>query len=343
MNPKWHDFLANHGAHLEGGQVRDFGNAKAALDAAASGAVMAPLTQFGLIRAAGEDAATFLHNLLTNDVRNLNRARAARCGFCTPKGRLLADFLLWREEQDYLLQLSADIAPALSKKLGMYVLRSKVKLTSADDDTVLLGLAGETAGVALKAAGLDAPAAVMEVAPCDGGALIRVGERRFQAALRVDAAIRLWEHLAASAMPVGAPVWRWLDIAAGIPHITALTQEEFVPQAVNLDLIGGISFTKGCYPGQEIVARTKYLGKIKRRAYRVHIEGDTPLPGADLIGADLPGQSCGKIIEAAPSQAGGCEALVSMLAASAQPGNVRLGAADGPPLSFLPLPYELIE
>ncbi|MDR2239939.1 MAG: folate-binding protein [Zoogloeaceae bacterium] len=341
MNPDWRDFLASRGGHFHEDQIDGFGgDAQAAFAAADSGAALVPLTQFGLIRATGEDAAVFLHNLLSNDVRGLNPDRAGRCGFCTPKGRLLADFLVWREGNDYLLQLSADIQPALLKKLGMYVLRSKVKLTDGGGDTVLLGLAGAAAEAALTAAGLAAPAAVMEVAHCADGALIRLGERRFQAALRPEAAMRLWQPLSAHATPAGAAVWRWLDIAAGIPHITAPTQEEFVPQMANLDLIGGISFTKGCYPGQEVVARTKYLGKVKRRTYRVGIEGDCPPPGADLFSADLPGQSCGKIIEAAPCP-NGCEALASMLMSSADTGDVRLSGPDGPRLSFLPLPYAL--
>lgn len=341
MNSNWQNFLASRGARIEAGQVSDFGNALAELDAAASGTVLAPLTHFGLIRATGEEAATFLHNLLSNDVQHLGRNRAERCGFCSPKGRLLADFLLWRNEHDYLLQLSADIQPALLKRLGMYVLRSKVKLANAGDDIVLLGLSGPGAAATLKAAGLDLPEAPMDVSHVPGGEVIRLDEQRYQLALGTEAAARLWERLAEQATPVGTPSWRWLEVAAGIPHITALTQEEFVPQMANLELIGGVSFTKGCYPGQEVVARTKYLGKVKRRTYRARIEADCPQPGTDLFGADLPNQSCGKVIEAAPSPAGGCEVLASMLMSSAETGNVRVGSADGSRLSFLALPYAL--
>ena len=315
MNPNWQNFISTRGARLEAGQIRDFGNAQAELKAAAAGTVQAPLSQFGLIRATGEDAATILHNLLSNDVQHLARNRAERCGFCSPKGRLLADFLIWREDHDYLLQLSADIQPALLKKLGMYVLRSKVKLTNAGDDIVLLGLSGEGTAAVLKAASLDFPA----------------DERRCQLALRPDAAAGIWSQLAAQATPVGMAAWRWLEIAAGIPHITASTQEEFVPQMANLELIGGVSFTKGCYPGQEVVARTKYLGKVKRRAYRAHVPGECPAPGTDLFSTDLPDQSCGKVIEAAPSPDGGCEMLASML----------MGSASGPRLEFRALPYAL--
>jgi hypothetical protein len=341
MTPNWQNHLASRGARFEAEQVRDFGDAQVELRAASSGTVMAPLSQFGLIKATGEDAATFLHNLLSNDVQHLGRGRAERCGFCSPKGRLLADFLIWREDHDYYLQLAADIQPALVKKLGMYVLRSKVKLSDANNDIVLLGIAGSEAAVAIKALGADVPPAPLDVSHFAEGSAIRLEEHRFQLAIGADAAVRVWEQLAGLAKPVGTPAWRWLEIVAGIPHITSLTQEEFVPQMANLELIGGVSFTKGCYPGQEVVARTKYLGKVKRRTYHAHIDSGCPLPGTDLFSPDLPAQSCGKVIEAAPSPVGGCEFLASMLITSAEAGDVRVGSADGPRLSFLSLPYAL--
>ena len=341
MNTTWKDFLASRGARFEADDIGDFGDAPAELKAAESATVLAPLTQFGLIRASGEDAAGFLHNLFSNDVQHLGQDRAERCGFCSPKGRLLADFLVWREGHDYLLQLSADIQPAILKKLGMYVLRSKVKLTDAGDDIVLLGMAGSGTATALKALGMEIPATPMDTVHFDAGTAIRLDERRCQLAVRQEAAAEVWEKLAAHLRPVGIPVWCWLEIEAGIPHITLPTQEAFVPQMANLELLGGVSFTKGCYPGQEVVARTKYLGKVKRRTYRAHIDGGCPLPGTDLYSPDLPDQSCGKVIASAPSPAGGCEILASMLMASAEAGEVRVAAADGLRLSFRSLPYPL--
>lgn len=337
----WQNFLGERGARLEAGQPQNFGDAQAELQAAASATVVAPLALFALIRASGEDAATFLHNLLSNDVQHLARNRAERCGFCNPKGRLLADFLIWRDDRDILLQLSADIQPAMLKKLGMYVLRSKVKLSDASDEIILLGISGGEAAAALESIGAEPPAAALDVTHFAGGTAIRLDERRFQLVLRSESAERVWGQLSAQARPVGVPAWRWLEIVAGIPHITAPTQEEFVPQMANLELIGGVSFTKGCYPGQEVVARTKYLGKVKRRTYRARLEGECPASGTDLFGADLPDQSCGKIVEAAPAPAGGCEVLASMLMSSAEGGEVRVGSAVGPRLTFLALPYPL--
>ncbi len=337
----WQNFLASVGARLEAGEACDFGDAQAELKTAAADTVLAPLTQFGVIRATGEDAASFLHNLFSNDVQHLGRERAERCGFCSPKGRLLADFLIWREGQDYLLQLSSDIQPGMLKKLGMYVLRSKVKLSDANSDIVLLGVAGTGAAAALKALGTGIPSSQYDVLRFEEGTAIRLDEHRIQLAVHANAAVPVWNKLASLASPVGTPAWRWLEIAAGVPHITLATQEEFVPQMANLELIGGVSFTKGCYPGQEIVARTKYLGKVKRRTYRAHLEGDCPPAGTDLFSPDLPEQSCGKVIEAAPSPAGGCELLASMLMSSAAADDVHVGNTDGPRLTFLALPYAL--
>ncbi|MCC6659030.1 MAG: folate-binding protein YgfZ [Rhodocyclaceae bacterium] len=341
MNIQWQDFLAAQGAHIDSAEACGFGDVTAELQAAATGTVLAPLTSFRLIRASGEEAAGFLHNLLSNDVQHLGRDRAQRCGFCSPKGRLLADFLIWRDSQGYLLQLSADIQPAILKKLGMYVLRSKVKLCDAGNELIPIGIAGDEAAAVLRSAELVVPAAAFDVSHVPGGALVKLDDSRFQLALEPDAAIRLWERLAARARPVGTTAWRWLEIGAGIPHITQPTQEEFVPQMANLDLIGGVSFTKGCYPGQEVVARTKYLGKVKRRTYRAHLDGSCPSPGTDLYSPDLPDQSCGKVVAAAPSPGGGCELLASMLMSSAEGGEVRAGNATGARLAFLPLPYAL--
>lgn len=342
MNPDWLSFLAAQGARIDANETHDFGDALAELQACRSDTVISPLTQYGLIRASGEDAATYLHNLLSNDIQHLGPQHAMRASFCSPKGRMMADFLIWREGADYLLQLAADIQPAILKKLGMYVLRSKVKLSDAGSDWVLFGLSGSGLPAALRALDASPPSVACDLARFEAGTVIRLDDSRCQLAVRGDKAIQVWAKLlSTSVRPVGSPAWRWLEIAAGIPHVTLPTQEEFVPQMANFDLIGGVSFSKGCYPGQEVVARTKYLGKVKRRTYRAHIDGMCPAPGTDLYSPDLPGQSCGKVIAAAPSPEGGCDLLASMLMSSADGGEVRAGAADGPRLAFLPLPYAL--
>lgn len=342
MNQAWQNFLESRGARMESGEPAHFADPQGELAAAQGGTVLAPLAHFGLIRCGGEDAANFLHNLFTNDVNHLLDGMAELNGFCSAKGRMLADFLMWRDGHDYFLRLSADIQPAIQKKLGMYVLRSKVKLDDAGSEFVLLGVAGREADSAVRSVADKVPMEPLRVERFGQGCIIRLDAQRFELAVRSEAAETIWAKLSAAARPVGTGVWRWLDIAAGMPHITAPTQEEFVPQMVNFEQIGGVSFTKGCYPGQEVVARTKYLGKIKRRMYRIHVPGDAcPAAGTDLFSADLSDQSCGKVLNAAAAPEGGCEALASLIMASAEAGEVRLGAADGPKIECRSLPYAL--
>jgi folate-binding protein YgfZ len=342
MNQAWQNFLEGRGARMQTGEPAHFGDPQGELAATQSGTILAPLAHFGLIRCSGEDAPNFLHNLLTNDVNHLQDGQAELNGFCSAKGRMLADFLMWRDGHDYFLRLSTDIQPAIQKKLGMYVLCLKVKLADAGSEFVLLGVAGREADSAVRAVANEVPAEPLRVERFGEGCLIRIDAQRFVLAVRNEAAEALWAKLSAAARPVGTDAWRWLDITTGISHITAPTQEEFVPQMVNFDLIGGVSFTKGCYPGQEVVARTKYLGRIKRRMYRIHVPGVAcPQAGTDLFSADLPDQSCGKVVNAAAAPGGGCEALAVLIMASAVAGEVRLGAVDGPKVELRSLPYAM--
>jgi len=282
------------------------------------------LTDQGLIRASGEEAASFLHNLLTNDIAHLADGQARHAGLCTPKGRLIASFLIWKENTDYLLMVSADILPAILKKLSMYVLRSKVKLTDASAERTLLGVIGGNLG----------PAAAMTTAPLAGGAAIRLDDER-----------------SVLALPAGQPRpelppagrledWHLAEIRAGIPRIVAATQEAFTPQMVNYELpaVGGVSFQKGCYPGQEIVARTQYLGKVKRRMFRVKLDDEFP-PGADVFTREAGDQHCGAVVLTAPSTNGGYESLLVVQSSGAEEDAIHVGAPGGAHARLLPLPY----
>jgi len=155
-------------------------------------------------------------------------------------------------------------------------------------------------------------------------------------------AAAVWQVLCESATPVGAPVWDWLRINAGIPMIVAATQEQFVPQMVNLEVIGGVSFQKGCYPGQEIVARSQYLGKLKRRMFLAHVEAPAA-PADNLYSADIEGQATGTVVNAAPAPTGGFDVLAVAQVESANTQTLHLKAADGAELRLKPLPYALPE
>lgn len=336
MNSEFRTALERDGARISDDFSADFGEA-AAED---GGTFAVPLTHLGLIRAAGEDAASFLHNLLTNDVKKLSKDTAQFAGLCTAKGRLLANFILWRDDHGYLLAVSRDVLGSVVRKLSMYVLRSKVKVTDASAETVLIGLSGSQADEALAKANLEPPGTVMGMSSAGASCAIRVAANAFVLAIPGEQAAQLWTALRAVARAAGTSAWNRLQIRSGLPLITANTQEEFVPQMTNLELIGGISFQKGCYPGQEIVARTQYLGRLKRRMYLAHVQGGAePREGAPLYSPDLPDQSCGTVVNVAPAPEGGHDILAVVQLSSAEAGDVHLGSKDGPKLSFRPLPY----
>jgi folate-binding protein YgfZ len=328
------DFLESLGDKNEGiGVLRD------QLIAARDAAVLVPLADLGLIRASGEEAAGFLHNLLSNDIKSLETDTVRLAGFCTAKGRLLATPLVWRDGSDFLLLLSADLLPAILKKLSMYVLRSKVKLSDASNERVVLGLAGPNAAAVILEFGLAVPDE-LKLTSFAAGQVFGLGGSRYVLILDPNEASAVWNQLALRATAARLAAWHWREIAAGVPRIVAATQEAFVPQMVNLELVGGVSFTKGCYPGQEIVARTHYLGKVKRRMYRAKVGLDAAA-GTALFSAAAGDQSCGALVQVAPSPDGEYECLAVIQSPSAEAGDVRVGSADGPPLHLLFLPYAL--
>jgi folate-binding protein YgfZ len=343
MITAWQDFLTQQGARIAEGRVLDFGNPAAELTAAQSGTVMADLSQLGLLAFSGEDTTEFLQNQFTNDVRGLHADGAAWNGYCSAKGRMLANFLMWKNGADTCLQMSGDIREAVLKRLKMFILRSKVSARDATDESVRLVLAGPQAATALAEAGLALPDAAMKTAGNEQGLTVRIGADKFVLAIAPEKASSVWAVLAKHATPVGTAVWDWLRLANGIPMITAATQEEFVPQMVNWEVLGGVSFQKGCYPGQEIVARTQYLGKLKRRMYLAHVDGnDAPTAGDNLYTPDMEGQSSGMVVNAAPAPDGGFDLLaVAQIESVAANQPIHWKAVDGPVLSLKAQPYVL--
>lgn len=303
-----------------------------------------PLPQFGVIDVAGDDAATFLHSQLTNDIEHLDAASARLSGYCSPKGRLLGSFLAWRAGHGVRLLVSKDVQPAVQKRLSMFVLRAKAKLTDASDTLAVVGFAGDVRDV-LSGIFDALPDGVHVKVDGPAGTLIRVpdaaGRKRY---LWIGPRAEVDARVAAlgGTLPVVSPaVWDWLDVRAGEPRITQPAVEQFVPQMVNFDVIGAVNFRKGCYPGQEIVARSQYRGTIKRRTALAHVAGetDTVHAGDELFHSDDPGQPCGMIVNAAAAPAGGIDALVEIKLAALDNGTVHLGSADGPVLAFDALPY----
>jgi folate-binding protein YgfZ len=295
------------------------------------------LDDCAVLRASGADAASFLHSQLTADIAGLDGGQAQLAGYCSAKGRLLASFVVLRPAPDELLLLcDRSVAASTLKRLSMFVLRARCKLADASAEWRLHGLAGLDPA----AFGLPAPGAAWRCAHEDGCWLIRLpdaaGVRRHWL---LESAARP-SRIAPDAAALTAAQWQWLWVQSGVPVITAATAEQFVPQMVNFEAVGGVNFKKGCYPGQEVVARSQYRGTLKRRMFLVH--GDEPLAAGDEIyHATDPTQPAGMIVLAAPSPQGGVDALAELKLAATQGASLHAKSPDGPVLALGTLPYAL--
>lgn len=343
MQNEWFEAVKQAGAVFDGNRVLHFGDAAAERRAAVSSDVVAPLTDLGYVSASGADTEKFLQGQFTNDVRQVTASHSQLSSYCTPKGRMLTLFRVVKRGDDYLMQMPAPLLPAFHKRLSMFILMSKVKLEDATPRVATLGLSGPRAEEILQGLGQTVPAEIDGVFTQNNITVVRLPGtvHRFQIIGELSAIQLLWQTLAGKVKPIGEPAWELLDIYAGIPNVYTETVEAFVPQMVNLHLINGVSFTKGCYTGQEVVARMQYLGKLKRRLFRAHIESDTvPLPGTELFSTTSEsGQGAGKVVLAQPAAEGGVDLLAVVQIGCAEEDNVNLIDAQGPKLQFLPLPY----
>jgi folate-binding protein YgfZ len=291
---------------------------------------VAPLPHLGVIRAQGEEAARFLQGQLTQDFVLLGAGEARLAAFCTAKGRMLASFIgLPRGKDEILLVCSRDVLAATLKRLSMFVLRAKVKLSDASADHVLHGLAGEASQPA---------AAPWTLAESGGGARVQL--------YPADGTPRaLWVGAAGTPAPAGTPLstalWHWGEVRSGVATITAPIVEAFVPQMLNYESVGGVNFKKGCYPGQEVVARSQFRGTLKRRAFIAHCEAELTA-GQEVFQSSDPGQPAGLVAQAAQAPGGGWDAIVSLQLSAAETGDLHAGRADGPKLELLALPYPLL-
>ena len=298
---------------------------------------MAELTHLGVIRAAGEDAASFLQGQLTQDVLGLSLSEARLAAFCNAKGRMQASFIVFkRSDQEILLLCSRDILPATLKRLSMFVMRAKARLMDASDEFRLLGLVG--IATELIAACVRPAWAKVDI---DTASIVFLPSSAGQARA-------LWCAPVAEPVPalprLDINIWHWLAVQSGIAMISQPIFEAFVPQMLNYESVGGVNFKKGCYPGQEIVARSQFRGTLKRRAYLAHTEGE-PTVGQEVFIATDVDQPCGLVAACAENPAGGFDAIVSMQTAAAaeDAGALTLGSASGPTLQLLRLPYKLLE
>ena len=294
---------------------------------------VSPLPHLGVIRVAGEEAARFLHNQLTQDFSLMGEQEARLAAFCTAKGRMLASFIgIKRGPDEVLLVTSADVLAATLKRLSMFVLRAKARLSDASSEFSLAGLAG-SAATAL------APSAQPWSAH-------RAGEATVVRLYPADGQPRaLWLAPAGTPLPEGPALahgtWLWGEVRSAVATVTVPVVEAFVPQMLNFESVGGVNFKKGCYPGQEVVARSQFRGTLKRRAALAHLDAAAQA-GQEVFHSADPGQPCGLVVQAAAAPQGGWDTIVSLQVSAMEGGALTLGGPDGPMLALQPLPYPLL-
>ncbi len=329
----WPDFLRAQGAAdvPSGPDALSF-----AMPAASGTGFLCALTHFGVIAASGDDAPAFLHNQLTNDVEHLDEREVRLAGYCSPKGRLLATMLVWRSGERILMAMPRELLAATLKRLQMFVLRSKVKLVDASEEIALIGGANQG----------EQTVKPWQRSDRNDGAWWRMpdaaGLGRWIWAGTVSAATSFWQQQASGLPPAPAALWRWSEIMAGLPQVIEATREQFVPQMINFELVGGVNFRKGCYPGQEIVARSQYLGKLKRRTLLAMTDDASAAAGIEVFAEADPDQPCGMIVNAERGPDGRIACLVELKMELAE-SVVHIGSTNGTPLVFTALPYELAD
>ena len=327
MNPDWKAFLSKtEFAELTDNQTQQ--------------EMLFDLSGRGIIKVTGDDAESFLQNQLTNDVRNVTETTHQASAWCSPKGRIIANFQIFKREDSYFLIVSADLIDHVIKKLSMYVMMSKVTLEDATDSLVHFGYAGDLQNLLS-----NAPSASSEAIQLGELSVLKLAgdQPRFEIFSgfnnNLDEAKQLWDQCKAQATPVTKNGWDYLNISAGTPEISEASSEAWIPQMVNYIAIGGVDFKKGCYPGQEVVARLNYLGKTKRRMYRLLLDtGQLPAIG-DAISNDSD-KEAGKILNAAINPDGKVEALAIMKISEADTA-LHLSDKTDTNISLLELPYSV--
>lgn len=336
MNQDWKAFLIENGAVFNNDEIMSFGNPEAEMQISAQDALLSNPTDRAFIEVKGEDAESFLQNQLTNDIRNVSETHHQASAWCSPKGRIIANFRIFKRGDAFYLSLSADLLEHVMKKLRMYVMMSKVTITDVSDSMVHFTFAGESVDIHLKQIlGIDVAAG--ESVLHQSLSILRFPgtPARYDIYGDLEDAKALWLQCKEHATTVSGMGSRYLNIISGIPEICAASSEDWIPQMVNYIDIGGVDFKKGCYPGQEVVARLNYLGKTKRRMYHIQID-TSELPE---VGATIKSEAeadAGKILNAVINADGKTEALAILKIAEA---NSALTIENGAALTLLDLPY----
>ena len=304
----------------------------------ADSAFFCTLSHEGVLAVIGNDASKFLQGQLTCNLNYLSETRSSLGARCTQKGRMQSSFRIVLEPEGCLLAMARELVEPQLADLKKYAVFSKSKLTDDSANWVRFGL--HQADAALQSLGIILPAETDSVARANGLIAIRVTEGRAELWARAEQGESLKQHLSAHLTESDLNQWLLGQVRAGIGQVMAQTRELFIPQMINLQAVGGVSFKKGCYTGQEIVARMQYLGKLKRHLYRLSLQGtELPEPGTPLF-APTHSSAVGEVVIAARSEQG-IELLAVLQAEAAQAGDIHVTSLQGPSLTLLDLPYQL--
>jgi folate-binding protein YgfZ len=343
MNQQWKQFLESQSAVVGESDTVSFDNGQNLSDCA-----LFDLSHLRFIQVSGDDAEAFLQGQFTNDIRQVSAEHHQMSGYCTPQGRMLANFRIFSHNDAYILQLPKDTYEALLKRLTMFILRSQVTLEDVSDQLIVIGLAGKCSQELLASMFDSLPQTSGDAIQHSGVTILSLPgpTPKFELIGSPDAMKALWPKLADKANATNPELWSLLDIRSGIPTIYSGTVESFVPQMTNMQLVDGVNFDKGCYVGQEVVARMKYLGSLKRRMYLAKTDAPTqPQPGDELYSTTETesGQGAGKLVTSAASPQGGYELLAVIDKNHIETDQLHLESDSGPTIDIIPLPYEFEE
>ena len=348
MQQDWHSYLTKQGAVIENGSVSQFSSKNTEIEYSNTKTILSDLSHYTLIKVAGSDANNFLQGQLSNDINLVTENQTQMSAYCSPKGRALAVFRIFELRNEYFLSLPTEIAEKTLNRLKMFIMRSDVTMDDVTDQYFHLGIAGSNATLAIENAlgPLSMPQSTDESIVINDISIHNLPSttQRYELFGPITNSTEIWEKLMNDCQPVGQSAWNLQRINAGIPEVLAATSDGFVPQMLNLQLINAVNFQKGCYPGQEIVARTKYLGKLKKRLYLVEVNTTEPVEiGTDIYESGDNQQSVGKIvlIEANSANSSNALAVLRISALDNQP--LHLVDKTGPQISLLEIPYDLDE
>ena len=344
MNNEWEKFLLSNKATLESNTVKNFGLSIDEEQAAYSDLILADLSHYSLLEASGDDVVEFLQGQLTNDIKLVTENIGQLSAYCNPKGRILANFRIFKRDDDYYMRLRSDITEATLKRLRMFIMRSKVELIDKSDELCRMGVAGANATKYLSSLFNKLPENTDESSTENEITIIKLAGTlpQYEAHGPFKKIKNLWEKLKSNAAMIGENSWNILTIRAAIPEIVSETVEAFVPQMVNLQAINSLSFTKGCYPGQEVVARMHYLGKLKRRLFIGTVKGDTlPISGQSIMTGNEIEEKAGQIVTASWSKDKNIEILAVLQIEKAEKKALHIESNTASTIELIDLPYSL--